>query len=162
MESNKVNVRIYGQEFIISGEKSREEIIKIADFVDSRMNELSKRLPGGPVAVLAVLSAVNIAEDHFDQLRQQAGYESEISRLRRDAHQYEQLWEEAKKSFAHFKEGMEQANRKNEELTRLLEEKDRELSVNAFEEQYKELENSFFDLQMENIRLKGELDKLRT
>ena len=26
---------------------------------------------------------------------------------------------------------------------------------------YKELENSFFDIQMENLQLKNELDKLR-
>ena len=91
MESNKVNVRIYGQEYTISGEKSRDQIIKIADYVDSRMNELAKRIPGGPAAALAVLSAVNIAEEYFDELRKQNQYENEISRLRRDAHQFEQL-----------------------------------------------------------------------
>ena len=53
-------------------------------------------------------------------------------------------------------------NQKNEELSHLLEEKNKELEVNSSEEQYKELENSFFDLQMENIRLKGELEKLRS
>jgi cell division protein ZapA len=162
MESNKVNVRIYGQEYTISGEKSRDQIMKIADYVDSRMNELGKRIPGGPVTALAVLSAVNIAEEYFDEIRKQNQYENEISRLRRDAHQFEQLWEEAKKSFSHFKEDLALANQKNEELTRLLEEKSKEMEVNSSEEQYKELESSFFDLQMENIRLKGELEKLRS
>ena len=33
--------------------------------------------------------------------------------------------------------------------------------VSAFREKYKELENSFFDIQMENITLKNELDEYR-
>ena len=65
MENNKVNVKIYGQEYTISGEESRDQIIKIADYVDSKMTSLSGILPSGPVAALAILSAVNIAEEFF-------------------------------------------------------------------------------------------------
>lgn len=161
MENNKVNVRIYGQEYTISGGKTRDQIIKIADYVDSRMNELAKRIPNGPAAAIAVLSAVNVAEEYFEEVGKQSQYENEISRLRRDAHQFEQLWEEAKKSFSHFKEDLSEAQRKNEGLMALLEEKSRQMEDASSEERYKELESSFFDLQMENIRLKNELEKLK-
>lgn len=161
MENNKVNVKIYGQEYTISGEKTREQIIKVADYVDSKMAEVSKIITSGPVASLAVLSAVNIADDYFDQISRQTDLENEIGRLRRDAHHFEQLWEETKKSFSHFKEELNQATEKNQELRKLLHEKLKENEALVNDEKYKELESNYFDLQMENIRLKGELEKTR-
>ena len=41
MENNKVKVKIYGQEYVISGAKSREEIIQVAAHVDVRMQEIA-------------------------------------------------------------------------------------------------------------------------
>ena len=61
-----------------------------------------------------------------------------------------------------IEEDLKVMKKKEIELKIMLEEKNKELEVNSSEEQYKELENSFFDLQMENIRLKGELEKLRS
>ena len=40
MENNRVKVKIYGQEYVISGEKSKEEIIKVAALVDMKMQEV--------------------------------------------------------------------------------------------------------------------------
>ena len=42
MEDNKVKVRIYGQEYTISGERDEETIIEIADYVDGKMREISR------------------------------------------------------------------------------------------------------------------------
>ncbi|MBK5261618.1 MAG: cell division protein ZapA [Peptostreptococcaceae bacterium] len=159
MENNKVNVKIYGQEYTIAGEKSREQIIKVADYVDCKMTEISKKLSSGPLVSLAVLSAVNIADDYFEEILKQSELEDEIGRLRRDAHHFEQLWEETKKSFSHFKEELNEATEKNQELKRLLGEKTRQAESLQNEDKYKELESNYFDLQMENIRLKGELEK---
>ena len=44
MENNKVKVKIYGQEYVISGAKSREEIIQVAAHVDVRKHQ-ELRLP---------------------------------------------------------------------------------------------------------------------
>lgn len=161
MDNNKVNVKIFGQEYTISGEQTREHIIKVADYVDSKMNKLSKIIPSGPVASLAVLSAVNIADEYFSEISSHAHHENEINRLRRDAHQYEQLWEETKKSFSHFKEELNEANQRNAELKKILDEKIKEVASLTNEDKYRELESSYFDLQMENIRIKGELEKYK-
>jgi cell division protein ZapA len=161
MENNKVNVKIYGQEYTISGEKSREQIIKVADYVDRKMDEISKKLSSGTAVSLAVLSAVNIADDYFEELLKQIELENEIDKLRRDAHHFEQLWEETKKSFSHFKDELNQVQEKNQELKRLLEEKTRQAESLRNEDKYKELESNYFDLQMENIRIKGELEKVK-
>ena len=66
MESNKVSVKIYGQEYVISGEKSREQIVKVAAYVDGRMHEIASAASSCSVTDLAVLSAVNIADESFD------------------------------------------------------------------------------------------------
>ena len=39
MENNKVNVRIYGQEYTIAGEKDEETIRKIASHVNDKMRQ---------------------------------------------------------------------------------------------------------------------------
>ncbi|MBQ3520877.1 MAG: cell division protein ZapA, partial [Firmicutes bacterium] len=39
MEHNRVKVKIYGQEYVIAGEMSREDIIKVAAYVDNKMME---------------------------------------------------------------------------------------------------------------------------
>jgi len=159
MENNKVNVKIYGQEYTISGEKPREQIIKVADYVDGKMRGISKGGSTIPSVSLAVLAAVNIADDYFEEIAKQGALENEIGRLRRDASHFEQLWEETKKSFSHFKEELNGASEKNEELKRLLREKSKEVEALINDDKYRELENNYFDVQMENIRLKGEMEK---
>ena len=46
MEDNRVKVRIYGQDYIISGERDEETIREIADYVDSSIREVSKYFSG--------------------------------------------------------------------------------------------------------------------
>ena len=41
-ERNRVQVKIYGQEYTISGELPRGHIIKVADHVDRSMHKLAK------------------------------------------------------------------------------------------------------------------------
>ena len=68
MDSNKVSVKIYGQEYTITGEKPREQIVKIAAYVDNKMYEISEIVTPGPESSLAVLSSVNICDEYFDLL----------------------------------------------------------------------------------------------
>ncbi|MEA4921990.1 MAG: cell division protein ZapA [Eubacteriaceae bacterium] len=185
MENNKVNVSIYGQDYTIIGGKTPEQIAKVAAHVDSRMNEIAQGIKGGPTSSLAVLSAVNIADEFFELQDRMYELERLNAQLETDGQHYVQLWEEAKKSFVTYKEDsqneMKNLTRRKEELQSQLNEKDREVeemmrtrqkverdaqkgsaeAVEAVEAKYKELENNFFDLQMEDIQLKSELEKLK-
>ena len=69
-----------------------------------------------------------------------------------DAQHYLKMWDEAKKSFMQYKEEAAAAAAEKQRC----EEKYRQL-----EEKCSEFENSYFDLQMENVRLKNELEKLQ-
>lgn len=185
MERNKVNVSIYGQDYTIVGDKEPEYIAKIAAHVDSRMNEIAEGVKGGPISSLAVLSAVNIADELFEIRDQISELRRMNDQLETDGQHYTQLWEEAKKSLASYKEDaqneIQNLTRQKDTLQRQLAEKEKEIdalqrsqekveqdaqkgseeAVEAVEVRYKELENNFFDLQMEDIQLKSELEKLK-
>ncbi|MDD2218000.1 MAG: cell division protein ZapA [Eubacteriales bacterium] len=179
---NKVSVKIYGQEYTIAGEKSKEHMIKIASHVDVNMHELAKIVKGASVASLAVLSAVNVTDEYFVTLEKLQEEMRLNERLKKDTEHYIQLWDEAKKNFIQQKEETKDTftkldgikvslNEKDEEIRRLKRELD-QAKIKAEQESaeklaeakagYKEIENSFFDLQMENINLKSELDKFKS
>ncbi len=181
MDTNKVSVKIYGQEYTIAGEKSKEHIVNVANHVDFKIHELSQVLKGVPVASLAVLSAVNVADEYFETLEALEEEKRLTERLQQDMQHYIRLWEEAKKNFVHHQEETKEAFKRLEALTMELNAKNDEIKslkreleqaragaenlasakIAEAEARCKEMENSFFDLQMENINLKSELDKLK-
>jgi len=101
--------------------------------------------------------------------------------LEKDAQHYVQLWDEAKKSFADYKEETQAIVAQKDALMQQLHEKDVEIErlkeaaeeskaqiqsgmedvIKEVEGKCRELESSFFDLQMENLQLKKELDKYK-
>ncbi|MDR0569938.1 MAG: cell division protein ZapA [Clostridiales Family XIII bacterium] len=197
----KVQVKIYGQEHIISGDKTREHIERVAAYVDERMKQLSNGFPSGSVSELASLAAVNITDEMFASEERLGELRARNEQLEGDTQHYIQLWEEAKKSFLQYKEESQKAweekaalqsgynevsaeadalmNEVKELKSRLqvLEQKNDLLSaklsaheegasssvdyIRELETKTKELERNYFDLQMENTRLKGEVERYR-
>jgi cell division protein ZapA len=99
-----VNVSIFKNEYTVSGSKPRDYIVKVADYVDSVMNDISGNAGGISVSSLAVLSAVNIADDLFEAKESLDAKETEKEQLQKDIAHYIQLWEEAKRNFLQNKE----------------------------------------------------------
>ncbi|MGF6375286.1 cell division protein ZapA [Clostridiales Family XIII bacterium PM5-7] len=149
---NKVTVKIYGQEYIIAGDKSEEEILRIADYVDTKIRLISKVAGESAAGSIAILSAINIAEEYFDTQNQIEQLKTTKAQLENDSKYYLKMWEDAKKNFIQYKENMNEMKHERKET----EERFKELEAKC-----SEYENSFFDLQMENIRLKSELEKLK-
>ncbi|HWQ77722.1 MAG TPA: cell division protein ZapA [Anaerovoracaceae bacterium] len=200
-DKNRVIVKIYGQEYTISGDTAREHIMRVADYVNTRMQDIAKALPGGSISSLAVLSAVNVADDYFTAVEKLRDLKIQNEQLEKDSKHYVQLWDEAKKSFLQYKEDAQASIEQKEELQRLFNERTVELDrlttqYRQLEEKYttllakneelagklkaqqadnasemnalkemeakcRDMESSFFDLQMENIRLKGDLDRYK-
>lgn len=183
--NNKVTVTIYGQEFTVGGDKPAEQIMRIATHVDLKMKQIAGEEDSGPLSSLAILTAMNICEEYFEVNNQVEELKKNASKLEADGQHYEQMWDEAKKSFVVFKEDsqaeIQALNEQKEALRNMLNEKDREIeeikknqklaeadarregeeAASAATQQFKDMENNFFDLQMENIQLKSELEKLR-
>ena len=58
MDKSVVSVKIYGQEYTVSGDKSREYIIKVADYVDQNMREIAAvaaGIPGPSILRISIL-----------------------------------------------------------------------------------------------------------
>lgn len=186
---NSADVMIFGQNYTISGNISRDAIIKIADYVSGKMMEIGED-SNLPTSRVAILSAMSIAEELFAEQQRH-----------RDNERYAAMWEEAKTGFAKAREELNNATEQKNELIRQNGEKDQQLAVlynelaeikkhnevlrarveelsleitnkedlpelaqkkvAELELKCRDLESSFFDIQMENIRLKTENENLR-
>ena len=148
----RVKVRIYGQDYTIAGDREEETIKAIAAYVDEKMREVGRNFATNAMGSLAVLAAINMADELFGARKQIEELNAAKEQMEKDAQHYMNMWDEAKKSFLQYKES---AARTSEEK-REAEERYRQL-----QDKCSEFENSFFDIQMENIKLKQELDKYR-
>lgn len=77
-EKNRLTVSIYGQSYTIVGGESSEYIRTLAGFVEEKMHRIARDNTRLDTAKLAILSAINIADDYF-RLRQK--YEELEKRL---------------------------------------------------------------------------------
>lgn len=62
-EKNRVNVEIFGQEYTVIGDKPPEYITKVAGEVDEMMKKVHKNNPQMPPLKVAVLAALNLADE---------------------------------------------------------------------------------------------------
>ena len=60
---SRVKAHIYGEDYTIVGESDPEYIEKITAYVDARMKELARQNPKYSKTRLAILTAVNIADE---------------------------------------------------------------------------------------------------
>lgn len=62
--ASKTQVKIFGKSYTVKG-SDPDELQELADFVDSKMQELASATKAAP-ADLPVLAALNIAQDYFE------------------------------------------------------------------------------------------------
>lgn len=148
--NDRTKVQIFGQTYSISGDKTQEEIERIAQYVDERMNTNAKLVGRNAVGNIAVITSLNIAERYFDGKDEIERLKAANEQLEKDTAHYINLWEDAKKNYKQLREEMDK-NKKTEQK-----EKDK---LKEFKDRCSEFENQIFDLQMENIQLKSRLEK---
>ncbi len=64
---NKVVVRIFGEEYPITGSDDPAYISRVADFVDSRMQELARQSRTKARDKVAILTALSLASELLEQ-----------------------------------------------------------------------------------------------
>ena len=181
-EKNTVTVRIFGQEYTISGEMPREYIMRVADYVDGKMSEIGEG-SNNPMSWIAVLSAINITDELFRTTDERNELLKSNMQYQTNADKYEKLWDDAQRSLAQTREREQDTTelyteindlrKQNEALRNKLQELNDQLAhaqnapqeanemIKQLEAKCRDTESSFFDLQMENIHLKNELENLR-
>ncbi|MGI6211660.1 MAG: cell division protein ZapA [Anaerovoracaceae bacterium] len=148
----KAQVSIYGQNYIIAGDESPEEIQKIAEYVDNKMRLVAKMTGKTSGSSIAVLTSVNVAEEYFQSLDEIEKLKAEKEHAEEECEKYERQLEESKKSFEQNKESLQKLKDEKKEQDDRFKDVDKKCS---------EYENTIFDLQMENIQLKSELEKYK-
>jgi cell division protein ZapA len=149
MDDN-VKVKIFGQEYIISGDKDKEEIERVAEYVDNKMHLIARVTDKRGTGVIAVLTAVNITDEYFEAMDQIEQLKTANAQLEADSKRYLKNLEEFQSDSTKDKTQIDEMTNKIKEQTSKYDE---------LEKKCTEYENSIFDLQMENIQLKSELDK---
>ncbi len=81
MQKIRTTVRIAGREYTIASTDSEEYVNRVAAWVDRRMNELSMAT-NLPAAQLAVLTAVNAADDMMKSRDEIRRLQAELDDLR--------------------------------------------------------------------------------
>ncbi|MBN2403388.1 MAG: cell division protein ZapA [Spirochaetes bacterium] len=61
----RVKVNIYGNEYSIMGEAEPEYILKLSEYINNKMKEIGKTVASGNTAQIAILTALNIADEYF-------------------------------------------------------------------------------------------------
>ena len=146
-ERNSVTVRVYGQEYSISGDMPREDIMRLADLVDQKMKEISE-VYNGSTSSIAVLAAMNLASG----IASSEAQSKELKDLTEKLGRAESFNEVLRARIDELTSQLENSKNVPAESQKLIHE---------LEAKCRDIESSFFDIQMENIHLKNELENLK-
>lgn len=67
MSTQKIRVNIFGSEYVLKASENQEYIINIAKFVDEKMRAIDKANAINSKSKVAILTALNIAEELFEE-----------------------------------------------------------------------------------------------
>ncbi len=74
----KVDVSIYGQQLAVQGDGDEAYVQKLADYVEAQMQVLAQGMTTATPTKLAILAALNIADQLFQQERRRQAGEIEV------------------------------------------------------------------------------------
>jgi len=77
-QSESVTVNIFGRDYTLRGDADPEYVQRIAAFVDERMGEVARSATVASTAKVAILAAVNIADELFREQRRRLESEASI------------------------------------------------------------------------------------
>lgn len=78
MATNSVKVHIFGNTYSINGDASPEYILKLAEYINGKMEEVSANIANSNPAQVAILVALNLADEFFQLKKLKSGYESAL------------------------------------------------------------------------------------
>lgn len=76
--TTSVDVEIFGAVYHVKGEQDREYLLKLAGVVDRRMKDIGKQVPMVDSGKIAILAALNLADELLQCNNQQEGERGEI------------------------------------------------------------------------------------
>lgn len=81
MSTKSTSVEIYGETYNVRGEGDPAYLTELAELVDARMHEVASRVTSGDVMKIAILAALNIADEFTrQQVHQRSAIEHWVER----------------------------------------------------------------------------------
>lgn len=80
MSQKEIRVKIFNSEYNLQGENA-EKVERISDYLDGIMNRINNESPNQSEETIAVVSALNIAEEYFKEKDTKAEVEKDYSNL---------------------------------------------------------------------------------
>jgi cell division protein ZapA len=77
--SEQVKIRIQNREFALRGSDDKEQILKVAAYVDKKLKEISDSGKGLSDDKMAILAALDIAGDYFQLIKEKEDILAEIN-----------------------------------------------------------------------------------
>ena len=84
MDSGKVRVSIYGQSYNIKGDTSPDYIQQLAEYVNGKMEDVSRNVTSSNSLQIAILAALNIADEYFQVRSVNTGIEGAVEEKARE------------------------------------------------------------------------------
>lgn len=75
----KVRIKIQDREYVVRGSDEREQILRVAAYVDRKLKEISDSKKGLSVDKTAILAALDIAGDYFQLIKEKEGLLAEVN-----------------------------------------------------------------------------------
>ncbi len=88
MEKRSVEVEIFGQRYTLKSEFPEAQVKRVAEYVDGKMREVAEGTTSVDSLHLAILTALNIAQDY---LQERGGQEELLQRIKDKAERLEEF-----------------------------------------------------------------------
>lgn len=79
MPTDQLRVNIFGAEYVLKAAENQDEIKEIAEYVDQKMKEIDRSQAIGSNLKIAILAALNIAEELFQNQKYQGRLVEQIN-----------------------------------------------------------------------------------
>lgn len=80
MESNSVKVTIFGQTYTVNGDAPREYMLQLAEYLNDKMEDVRNTTGISNPAQVAILAALNMADEYFQLKKLKSGTDSEVEK----------------------------------------------------------------------------------
>ncbi len=84
MEKKPIKVQIFGNEYSLKSDASEDHVLRVAAYVDEKLRRLSEKTHVNSETKIAVLAALNIADELF---RLKASYETLKQQIEEESRQ---------------------------------------------------------------------------
>jgi len=80
VDSNKVTVTIFGQTYTIDGDAPKDYILRLAEYLNDKMEEVRTNSSVTNPTQVAILAALNVTDEYFQLQKLKSGTDNEVER----------------------------------------------------------------------------------